>query len=69
MASAGRTRVYVETSMRAQYDGTRRFYRACGYEPAAELPDFYAPGDDKATFLKVLSPGAPEPSSGGARFF
>lgn len=54
MASAGRTRVYVETSTRAQYDGTRRFYLACGYELAAELEDFYAPGDGKAMFLKVL---------------
>jgi GNAT superfamily N-acetyltransferase len=57
MASAGRTRVYVETSTRPQYDGTRRFYHACGYELAAELPDFYAPGDGKAMFLKVLEPG------------
>ncbi|HEX7185433.1 MAG TPA: GNAT family N-acetyltransferase [Thermoanaerobaculia bacterium] len=55
MAGAGRTRVYVETSTRAQYDGTRRFYHACGYTLAAELPDFYAPGDGKAVFLKVLS--------------
>lgn len=55
MASSGRTRVYVETSTRAQYDGTRRFYLACGYELAAELDDFYAPGDGKAMFLKVLS--------------
>lgn len=54
MASAGRTRVYVETSTRAQYDGTRRFYLACGYELAAELDDFYGPGDGKAMFLKVL---------------
>jgi len=54
MAAAGRNRVYVETSTRAQYDGTRRFYRACGYGLAAELPDFYAPGDGKAVFLKVL---------------
>jgi GNAT superfamily N-acetyltransferase len=54
MASAGRTRVYVETSTRAQYDGTRRFYLACGYKLAAELEDFYAPGDGKAMFLKVL---------------
>jgi GNAT superfamily N-acetyltransferase len=54
MASAGRTRVYVETSTRAQYDPTRRFYFACGYELAAELPDFYAPGDGKAIFLRVL---------------
>lgn len=54
MASAGRTRVYVETSTRAQYEGTRRFYLACGYHLAAELEDFYAPGDGKAMFLKVL---------------
>lgn len=54
MAGEGRTRVYVETSTRAQYDGTRAFYRACGYDLAAELPDFYAPGDGKAIFLKVL---------------
>lgn len=54
MAAAGRTRVYVETSTRAQYDPTRRFYRACGYHLAAELADYYAPGDGKAVFLKVL---------------
>ena len=54
MSSAGRTRVYVETSTRAQYEGTRSFYLACGYRVAAELEDFYAPGDGKAMFLKVL---------------
>ena len=54
MASAGRTRVYVETATRAQYEPTRRFYLACGYELTAELTDFYAPGDGKAMFLKVL---------------
>jgi D-alanine--D-alanine ligase len=54
MAEAGRTRVYVETSTRAQYAPTRAFYLACGYGVAAELPDFYAPGDGKALFLKVL---------------
>lgn len=55
MAAAGRTRVYVETSTRAQYVPTRRFYLACGYEITAELADFYAPGDGKALFLKVLA--------------
>jgi GNAT superfamily N-acetyltransferase len=54
MASEDRTRVYVETSTRPQYDPTRRFYLACGYGLAAELADFYAPGDGKAIFLKVL---------------
>lgn len=54
IAASGRSRVYVETSTRAQYDPTRRFYLSCGYGLAAELPDFYAPGDGKAMFLKVL---------------
>lgn len=55
MAASGRERVYIETATRAQYDGTRRFYAACGYGLAAELADYYAPGDGKAIFLKVLS--------------
>jgi GNAT superfamily N-acetyltransferase len=54
MAATGRARVYVETSTRAQYEPTRRFYLACGYGLAAELTDFYAPGDGKAIFLKIL---------------
>lgn len=54
IAESGRTRVYVETSTRAQYESTRAFYRARGYDLSAELPDFYAPGDGKAMFVKVL---------------
>jgi GNAT superfamily N-acetyltransferase len=54
MSAAGRPRVYVETSTRPQYLPTRAFYAACGYHLASELPDFYAQGDGKATFLKVL---------------
>ena len=54
IAREGRTRVYLETSTRAQYVPTRAFYLRCGYEIAAELSDFYAPGDGKAIFLKVL---------------
>jgi D-alanine-D-alanine ligase-like ATP-grasp enzyme/GNAT superfamily N-acetyltransferase len=54
IAKAGRTRVYVETSTRPQYHPTRAFYAACGYEQAAELADFYGPGDGKAVLLKVL---------------
>lgn len=55
IAASGRTRVYVETSTRAQYESTRAFYRARGYTLSAELPDFYAPGDGKAMFVKVLA--------------
>jgi GNAT superfamily N-acetyltransferase len=50
----GRTRIYVETSTRAQYAPTRAFYARCGYDLVAELPEFYGPGDGKAIFLKVL---------------
>lgn len=50
----GGARAYVETSGRPQYDPTRAFYRALGYAPAAELPDFYAPGDAKVIYVKVL---------------
>lgn len=54
MGSDGRPRIYVETSTRPQYLPTRAFYAACGYTLASELQDYYAPGDGKATFLKVL---------------
>ncbi len=56
IAEQGRTRVYIETSTRPQYLPTRGFYLRCGYQLAAELPDFYAPGDGKAIYLRVLGP-------------
>ena len=56
IAEQGRTRVYIETSTRPQYLPTRGFYLRCGYHLTAELPDFYAPGDGKAIYLRVLSP-------------
>lgn len=54
VAAAGGGRLYVDTSSRAQYAPTRAFYLACGYAVAAELPDFYRPGDGKVVFVKVL---------------
>jgi len=50
----GGRRVYIETSNRAQYGSTRGFYQRCGYHPEAILKDFYAPGDDKVTYVKIL---------------
>ena len=47
-------RVYLETSSRSQYLSTRQFYLNTGYTVEAILDDFYAPGDDKVIFLKVL---------------
>ncbi|HEV8241477.1 MAG TPA: GNAT family N-acetyltransferase [Thermoanaerobaculia bacterium] len=61
MALAGPSRIYVETSSREQYAPTRGFYERCGYQIAATLEDFYAPGDGKVIFVKevgaILSPG------------
>ena len=51
---AGGSRIYVETSSRELYGSTRGFYEACGYGEATVLEDFYAPGDDKVIYLKVL---------------
>jgi ribosomal protein S18 acetylase RimI-like enzyme len=57
MAASGRTRIYLETAGREQYQPTRAFYLACGYRIAAELEHFYAPGDAKVIFLRVLESG------------
>ena len=54
IASYGGSRVYIETSARPFYAPTRAFYVARGYSQIAELEDFYAPGDAKAMYLKVL---------------
>jgi len=56
IAAEGRTRVYLETAGRAQYQPTRAFYLACGYRIVASLEHFYAPGDAKVVFLRVLEP-------------
>lgn len=52
----GGTRVYADTSGREQYRPTHRFYERCGFTLAASLADYYAPGDAKLTYLKILVP-------------
>lgn len=54
IARQGGTRVYIDTSGRSAYDKTRRFYERVGYAVAANLPDFYAPGDAKVVYQKTL---------------
>lgn len=44
----------IETSSKPEYETTRLFYRAQGYEIACRIADFYAPGDDKLVFQKRL---------------
>jgi GNAT superfamily N-acetyltransferase len=44
----------VETSGLPDFAGTRMFYTKCGYEEEARIRDFYAAGEDKVVFRKVL---------------
>jgi GNAT superfamily N-acetyltransferase len=50
----GGTRLYIETSGRADYVSTRGFYLRCGYDLAALLPEYYAPADGKLVYVKTL---------------
>lgn len=54
VAAMGGTRLYIDTSYKAQYEDTRAFYESLGYSLGALLPDYYAPGDDKVIYVKVL---------------
>ena len=51
----GGTRLYVDTSGRAAYASTRRFYERCGYWQAAVLDDFYAPYDAKVVYARNIA--------------
>ncbi|MCI0498162.1 MAG: GNAT family N-acetyltransferase [Planctomycetales bacterium] len=47
--------IVIETSGSERYLPTRRFYERNGYTLAAEVKEFYAPGDDKWIFTKKLA--------------
>lgn len=46
----------VETSGLPSFERTRSFYKKCGFEEEARIRDFYAAGDDKVVFRKLLNP-------------
>ena len=50
----GGRQIYAETSSRDQYQPTHRFYEICGYCQEAFLNNFYADGDGKIIYAKVL---------------
>jgi ribosomal protein S18 acetylase RimI-like enzyme len=53
---AGRARlIVVETAGRPEYVPTRGFYAARGYQVAATIADYYAPGDDLVTYVKRIA--------------
>lgn len=45
----------VETSSTGQYDATRAFYEARGFDREAQIREFYGPGDHKVVFWKALA--------------
>jgi hypothetical protein len=51
---AGGSRVYLDTSSRPQYQPTRAFDEPFDFRCAAVLDDFYAPGDGKVIYLKLV---------------
>jgi GNAT superfamily N-acetyltransferase len=67
VAQRGGGNLYIETSSRRVYARTRRFYLAAGYPRVARLRDFYAPGDHKLMFCKVIRPAKPRPAGAAAR--
>ena len=52
MRAAGARMCVIETSSRADYEATRRFYFSCGYGEVARAADFYDAGDDRVTYAK-----------------
>ena len=53
-AALAATQMYIDTSGRADHARSQAFYRAAGYRLAADLADFYAPGDAKLIYAKTL---------------
>lgn len=47
--------IVIETSSRNEYAAARRLYERCGYLKAADIPDFYKPGDHQLIYIKYLA--------------
>ena len=68
VAGSGGGNLYIETSSRMAYARSRRFYRSAGYRRVARLRDFYAPGDHKLMFCKVIRARRKPRGAGGGAF-
>lgn len=52
--AAGGRLLLIETSSKSSFERTRLFYRKHGYAEVAHIPDYFADGDGKASFVKRL---------------
>ena len=55
LAARGERVLLVETSGLPEFERTRAFYLANGYDEEARIREFYAAGEDKVVFAKVLT--------------
>ena len=67
MRAQGAVRIFVDTSGREQYRPTRGFYERAGYDVHEVVRDFYAPGDDKVVYHKIVR-AAPTAEPVGLKF-
>ncbi|MEY4186129.1 MAG: hypothetical protein RIT02_1163, partial [Planctomycetota bacterium] len=44
----------IETSDQGSFERTRQFYRSHGYVEAARIPDYFADGDGKVSFVRRM---------------
>lgn len=50
----GAKTMFIDTAGRAQYAPTRAFYEHMGYRVHEVVANFYAPGDDKVIYRKLI---------------
>lgn len=48
--------IIIETSSQKKYESTQAFYLRSGYQLAAQIKDFYQPGDDRMIYIKYIKP-------------
>jgi ribosomal protein S18 acetylase RimI-like enzyme len=56
LTDRGARLLIVETSGLDTFKAARAFYSKCGFRQEARIKDFFAAGDDKLVYTKVLAP-------------